>query len=200
MENKGTVQGVGYLNGEKPWKNRQYEYEYELWSGMINRCYGKGKDSEYYTNCSVSENFKDYSYFKSWCNKQTGFKCKDENRGIFHLDKDVLCKGEKIYSEETCCFIPAEINCAVVSPKPINKTLSLPLGVSKRKDRAKFSATLARYGKAKHLGSFTTVEDAEAAWKIAKSLYILELAEKWRARIDVRVYLALVDRAKDLLR
>ena len=45
MENKGTVQGVGYLNGEKPWKNRQYEYEYELWSGMISRCYGKGKDS-----------------------------------------------------------------------------------------------------------------------------------------------------------
>lgn len=198
MNNKRTVYGVGYLNGEKPWQNRQYEYEYELWSGMLSRCYGGGKHSEHYTNCSVSDNFKDYRYFKKWCSKQIGFNCKDENKGIFHLDKDILIKGNKVYSEDTCCFVPAEINCAMVSPKPHNKTLSLPLGVSKRKDRSKFSATLACYGKVKHLGSFMTVEEAETAWKIAKSLHILELAEKWKDRLDTRVYVALVERTNSV--
>ncbi len=198
MDNKRTVQGVGYLNGEKPWKNRQYEYEHELWSSMLNRCYGRGAISKYHNDCSVSDNFKDYSYFKMWCNQQIGFNYRDEKKGLFHLDKDLLSNGARIYSEETCCFIPAEINCALPSPKPLNKTSALPLGVSKRKDRAKFSATLACYGRVKHLGSFTTVEDAEAAWKVAKSLYFLELAEKWKDIVDPRVYSALVERANRL--
>ena len=198
MNNKRTVYGVGYLNGEKPCQNKQYEYEHELWSSMLSRCYGGGKHSEHYANCSASDNFKDYSYFKKWCSKQIGFNCKDENKGIFHLDKDILIKGNKVYSEDTCCFVPAEINCAMVSPKPHNKTLALPLGVSKRKDRAKFSATLACYGRNKHLGSFTTVEEAVDAWKVAKSLYFLELAEKWKDIVDPRVYSALVERANSL--
>ena len=198
MIGKETMCGVGYLNGENPCSKGNCEYEYEIWSSMIQRCYGHGVLSKQYKGCSVSDNFKDYSYFKMWCNQQIGFNYRDEKKGLFHLDKDLLSNDARIYSEETCCFIPAEINCALPSPKPLNKTSALPLGVSKRKDRVKFSATLACYGRNKHLGSFTTVEEAVDAWKVAKSLYFLELAEKWKDIVDPRVYSALVERANSL--
>ena len=198
MIGKETMYGVGYLNGEKPYSKGNCEYEYEIWSSMMQRCYGRGASSKYHNDCSVSDNFKDYSYFKMWCNQQIGFNCRDGKKGLFHLDKDLLSNDARIYSEETCCFIPAEINCALPSPKHLNKTLALPLGVSKRKDRVKFSATLACYGRVKHLGSFITVEEAVNAWKVAKSLYFLELAEKWKDIVDPRVYSALVERANRL--
>lgn len=190
---KPTVAGVGYLNGEKPWKKGQYEYEYLLWSSMLQRCY-KDKGSYTYTHCTVSDNFKDYSFFKKWCVNQVGFSCRDEKHALFHLDKDVLCYDVKIYSEETCCFIPAEINCAITTTKHPNATL--PSGVSK--EGSKFVATLSYYGKIKRIGSFTTIEEAEISWKTAKSAHILELANKWEDKIDIRAYNALINRAKNL--
>lgn len=196
-EKQNTVCGVGYWNKdeEKPWQDGQYEYEYQLWSGLINRCYGK-KPPKAYRGCTVSDEFKNYSYFKIWCRKQVGFNCKDEKKALFHLDKDILSIGNKTYSENTCCFIPSEINCAMVSSSLKNK--ELPTGVSKRKDRDSYSATLACYGKVKHLGSFSTVESAVQAWKIAKSLHILELANKWEGKIDKRVYDALLKISEEL--
>ena len=44
------------------------------------------------------------------CNYQIGFNSLDEEGRCFHLDKDILVKGNKLYSEDTCSFVPAEIN------------------------------------------------------------------------------------------
>ncbi|WP_423172691.1 hypothetical protein, partial [Stenotrophomonas sp. CASM112] len=41
--------------------------------------------------------------------RQVGFGVKG-----FELDKDLLIKGNKVYSENTCIFIPAEINLLLI--------------------------------------------------------------------------------------
>lgn len=33
----------------------------------------------------------------------------------WHLDKDILLKGNKVYSPETCAFVPAKINSLLIS-------------------------------------------------------------------------------------
>lgn len=92
-----------------------YDYEkkdgltkvYRTWCGMIKRCYASNATFRYptYVDCSVSSEFLNFSYFKKWYFKQAG-----SGEANYQFDKDLLVKGNKVYSPDTCCFIPAEIN------------------------------------------------------------------------------------------
>ena len=98
-----TAFGVGVVGDEITKVNSKFLKEYDLWRGMLRRCYDTNlhKNHSTYLNCTVSDNFKHYPFFKGWCSKQIGFG----NEG-WHLDKDILFKGNKVYSEDTCCFVP----------------------------------------------------------------------------------------------
>ena len=103
-----TVLGVGIVGDKYDCKiNGNHVKEYQLWVDMLKRCYSEKRhlSSPTYKECEVSENFKSYEYFYEWCNEQIGF----DNEG-WHLDKDLLIKGNKVYSENTCVFLPLEIN------------------------------------------------------------------------------------------
>ena len=97
--------------------------EYKAWYSMLRRCYDatKGVEFKAYEGCTVSDTFKTYSNFKKWCHSQVGF-----NNIGWHLDKDLLVKGNKVYSPETCCFLPPEINILIVCNKTDRGTL--PIG------------------------------------------------------------------------
>jgi len=107
----------------------------------------------------------------------------------FHLDKDILVKGNKVYSPETCCFVPVEINILLI--KNNSKRGNLPIGVSKNGN--KFQATISKGVIREHLGTFEISEEAFEAYKIAKEVYIKELADKWRGQITEQTYQALIN-------
>ena len=168
--------------------------EYELWKSMLERCYS---DSAYqkkrptYKDCEVSENFKSYEYFYEWCQNQFGFS-NDGNGYPFHLDKDLLVKGNKIYSESTCVFIPSEIN-SLLTKCTASRGKHL-IGVSWHKTRKSFIAMVNKNkGKQEHLGYFSTEIEAFNAYKQAKESFIKEQAEKWKDEIDERAYSALMN-------
>jgi hypothetical protein len=107
------VYGKGFNDRSRPTKvDGKNVKEYELWRQMLNRCYGeKYQDIQpTYKGCNVSDNFLNYAYFYDWCQQQIGFKSIDEKGRSWHLDKDILFTGNKIYSEDTCVFVPREIN------------------------------------------------------------------------------------------
>ena len=81
--------------------------DYKLWKSMLGRCYDEKYSNKYptYKDCTASDNFKYLPYFEEWCHQQIGF-----DQVGWQLDRDLLIKGNKIYSEDTCCFVPAEIN------------------------------------------------------------------------------------------
>ena len=163
--------------------------EYELWQNMLKRCYSNTYKKEYptYIGCEVSENFKSYEYFYEWCNQQVGF----DNDG-WHLDKDLLVKGNKIYSENTCVFIPPEINSVLIKSDKIRG--KHPIGVYWCNTKKVFVAQVSKNkGKSEHLGCFKTEIEAFNAYKTAKEIYIKELANKWEGKIDERAYNALMN-------
>ena len=106
----------------------------------------------------------------------------------WELDKDILIKGNKIYSPETCAFVPAEING--IFTKTNSKRGVYPIGVSLHKE-GRFQAKVLKNKKQAYIGLFDTPEEAFQAYKKAKEEYIKEVADKWKDKIDPRVYEAM---------
>lgn len=81
---------------------------YRKWFAMLTRCYNKNEIRKHpsYAECSVCESWLLFSNFKQWMEQQD-WEGKD-------LDKDLLVKGNKVYSPETCCFISREINTFMI--------------------------------------------------------------------------------------
>ena len=183
-----TTCGFGYIDVEGASIGRHKTKEYQLWNNMINRCYNEALRDKLrsYIDCSVSDEWKYLSKFKEWCNGQIGF----DNEG-WSLDKDILRKGDKIYSPETCCFVPPEINCAL----PISASVrgSLPVGVIHSSNKTRYRARIQRANKWESLGTYDTPEEAFYAYKPVKESHIKSLAEKWKDLIDPKVYEVLMN-------
>ena len=183
------VAGVGYNDGTYPSVNTK---EHALWRSMLARCYTERNLilKPAYRGCSVSENFKHYTYFYEWCNNQKGFKIFDEHNRMFALDKDLLSKGNKTYSEDACIFVPMEINNIIVKSDSLRG--DYPIGVMYDKERDKYQSKMWVDNKPKFLGRFDTVEDAFNKYKVSKESHIKTVAEKWKYLIDYRAYEALI--------
>ena len=185
-----SVFGVGALGAKYSSRvNDVLTKEYVLWCDMLRRCYSDAykKRKPTYEGCEVSDNFKSYEYFYEWCHKQIGFNNKD-----WQLDKDLLIKGNKVYSESTCVFIPQEINKVLVK-REASRGENL-IGVSWNKKASAFVARVNKNkGKREYLGLFNTELEAFNAYKQAKEAFIKEQAEKWKGKIDERAYEALMN-------
>ena len=185
-----SVHGIGVSGTKYPSRvNGVLIKEYGLWSNMLERCYNDvyKKKKPTYESCEVSDNFKSYEYFYEWCNNQFGFNNKD-----WQLDKDLLIKGNKVYSENSCVFIPQEIN-TLLTKREASRGEHL-IGVSWcRRDKAFKARVNKNKGKQEHLGLFKTETEAFNAYKVAKEAFIKEQANGWKGKIDGRAYEALMN-------
>lgn len=182
-----TLYGIGVVGEIVENPNPQREYAYRIWTKMLERCYCEATQHKNptYIGCQVSDCFKNFQHFYSWCSNQTGFYVEG-----FALDKDILVKGNKVYSEDTCCFVPKEINNLLLTSK--RNRGNCVLGVYKINKSEKYRAEVRRNGRGCSLGCFNTEIEAFQAYKEAKEAHIKEIANKWKDQIDNRVYKVLI--------
>ena len=180
-----TIYGMGFIGFGKTWECGEHTLYYRYWLNMFHRCYRKDHPNcRTYESCSVGEGFHSFENFEEWCDRQVGFG----NKG-WHLDKDILLKGNKVYSPEACCFVPQEIN--VLFTKREVARGDYPIGVSRKNKGGGYQVQLSQF-RDKYLGTYATPEEAFLAYKQAKETYIKEVANKWKDQIDPRVYNALM--------
>lgn len=179
------VCGVGYLGTKKdmilaPSKT----VEYFAWHNMISRCYSEDIHSKRptYQDCSVCDEWKCFATFKEWFDNQVYFNG-------WKLDKDILVKGNKVYSPDTCCFVPNEVN--VLFTKRQNCRGELPIGVKYSESRRRYKSSVSRDNNGVFLGYYSTSEEAFQAYKVAKEAWIKEVADNWKDKLDPKVYNAL---------
>ena len=186
-----SVYGVGYV-GVGLYSSKDVRL-YHLWKAMLARCYSevRNKDRSTYEGVTVCEEWLNFQNFASWCDGQEFFNAKDDNGKAYHLDKDILVGGNKKYSPETCCFVPPEINSLLL--KSGRSRSVLPIGVSANKGNKSFVASIKRPPNKTTLSNFKTVEDAFKAYKKLKESHIKEVADKWKSRVDEKVYNALIN-------
>lgn len=159
---------------------------YVTWRGLLERTIGTRYKSKYHTyqDCTVCEEWLVYSNFKRWF-----YESSNGYLDGYHLDKDLIVKGNKHYSPDTCCFLPPEINTAIVKR---SKGKSGIVGVLKNGN--KYEANISKRNKRFYLGIYDTPLDAFNTYKIAKESYLKELAEEYfqEGKITLKVYNALM--------
>lgn len=157
---------------------------HQVWYNMLSRCYNRDRENiSTYNNCFVCDDWLRLSNFASWFY--------EHYIDGWALDKDILIKGNKIYSPETCCFVPQEINSIIT--KHDKKRGDYPIGVYYKNNgwQKKYVAALRINGKRRAIGSFLTAEEAFRAYKEKKEEWIKEVANKWKDKIEYRVYEAM---------
>jgi len=161
--------------------------EYQLWNGMLERCFDEKLKQRQptYEGVTCSKEWLSMTKFIEDVSQMKGFGLSG-----WQLDKDILVKGNKLYSKDTCCFVPHEINSLLI--KCDKARGEYPVGVCFNKRDIKFMAYLNINGKRKYLGYFTAPEEAFQVYKLAKEAYIKVVAHKWKHLLDERVYLALM--------
>jgi hypothetical protein len=177
--------GIGFMGvGDK--NSQTHPKAYQTWVDLFKRCYNTDKAShaESYKSCIVDEFFHNFQNFATWYMAQPF-----HTEVGYQVDKDLLLKGNKVYSPETCCLLPKNLNLSLISNS--QKRGEYPIGVTKHGD--KFTARVSLGGGERiALGLYGTPEEAFSAYKTAKERYLKTLATKWKDQIDTRAYSALI--------
>lgn len=181
-----TVYNIGYL-GEGKYKTREnskHTIQNKYWMNMLNRCYCK----EYKIK---QPTYKNVICCNEWHNFQNFGKWFDENYYTINnermaLDKDILYKGNKIYSPNTCIFVPQRINSLFV--KNNKDRGKYPIGVSYNKSRNKYFVQCSDKKKSNFLGRYETVEEAFNTYKHFKEQYIKQVADEYKDKIPKKLY------------
>lgn len=185
-----SIFGVGYI-GEGKYKtqiNKKITPQFLSWKSMMARCYCENTHQR-------QPSYKDATVSEEWHNFQTFAKWYDENYYSIegeemHLDKDILIKGNKVYSPDTCIFVPRRIN--TIFTNAYRRRGKYPIGVGYYPNSQKMSPYRAMCnngtGRQVSIGSFKTPEEAFASYKKFKEDQIRTLADQYKDYIPIKLY------------
>jgi len=186
-----SVLNIGYL-GEGKYsakKKAKLTLQYIKWAGMLKRCYSKElhiKEPSY-KDCTVCEEWHNLQTFAKW-HDENYYQIEDE---VMCLDKDILTKGNKTYSPDTCIYVPQGIN--LLFTKRDSERGILPIGVCLNKRKVQndnYIAHVSGLGDG-FLGKFKTIEEAFNVYKKHKEQRIKQIADKYKGKIPEKLYDAL---------
>ena len=189
------IYGIGFL-GEGEYKAREngkITKVYDYWKGMLKRCY-----DPYYINRELA--YIDTIVCKEWHNFQNFaewfydnyYECNNER---MELDKDILCKGNKIYSPENCIFVPNRINTLFI--KMLNSSDRNGLIGTQDLNNGKYvwqCGYIDELGERKRArGTCNSEEEAFEAYKTFKENYIKQVADEYEKLIPRELYKAMYE-------
>lgn len=187
----------------KKWKTPTYvggkqTRIYALWSNMHMRASGKNtrqQQHQSYLNCTIAPEWYDYDEFHNWVEEHP-FHATKEYGKFYNLDKDLLCKGNKVYSSDMCEFIPFTINVFLTYRKSTKS--ELPVGVYKNFNKYEASISNPFQKKSEYLGLYQSPEEAFHVYKLRKEEFARMLGEKYRGYVTEPVYETLLNYKIDI--
>lgn len=175
------VCGKGYI-GEGKFsyqENLVINKVYDIWKIMLSRCYDelqRGHNMAY-EDCEVCEEWHNLQNFGKWY-EDNYYNVGDGKR--MHIDKDIIIKGNRIYSPETCLLVPQRINM-IFMKKNRKVDPDLPQGI-----RRCVGGFMVSYN-TEYLGIFTELNDAIDVYLKAKRLHIKEVVEDYGDSLPEKV-------------
>lgn len=153
--------------------------EFNIWYRMLERCYDpKLQEREpTYKGCKVEDYFLNFQHMGEWI-ENNYYEIPGE---VMCLDKDILHKGNKIYSRDTCIFVPERIN--LLFTKRDKYRGDSPIGVNPKSSGNYHASCSNGYGKLIHLGTYLTKEEAFQMYKEYKEKVIKEVIDSYKGKI-----------------
>lgn len=151
-----------------------------LWNNVNNRCRkGSAQQRNKINYSEASNEFLNYDHFTDWCQDQYGYLEKNPNGTFWSLDKDILFHNNKVYSPETCMFVPQVVNNLLVASDLCRGDLPVGVCLHVQGKCVKFMAGCRKRDGSNYIGVFYTPEEAHRAWQKAK------IARLWEEANDV---------------
>lgn len=175
--NLPTVYNKGYL-GNKENTIVLKSLAYSMWHGMLRRCYNNEEKFKAYKGCEVCEEWLNFQNFKIWFDKNY-WECGNER---MCLDKDIMTKGNKIYSPNTCLIVPQKIN--VIFVRNYIRNRDYPNGVYKCGKGLSYTLFQDNKRITKYIAQITqdNINFAFNEYKKTKEHYIKQVADLYKAK------------------
>ena len=185
------VFGKGYI-GVGKYKTKENGKQtkcYDTWHDMLRRCYEPKYQEKYptYKDCEVCTEWHNFQIFAEWFDDNY-YEIPNESMA---LDKDILVKGNKIYSRDKCIFVPERINLLFV--KSDNSRGNNPIGADQLPSGNYRVRCSNGYGKRICLGTYSTKEEAFQVYKQYKEKVIKETINSYDGIIPEPHYSRLRD-------
>ncbi|MDU5207920.1 MAG: hypothetical protein E6182_18340 [Clostridioides difficile] len=186
-----SVYSAGIIGLEKTLDGEgKHLKSYEIWHNMLQRCYDERYKEKHptYKECTVCDEWKFYKNFKDWY-EENYYEMDNQH---MTLDKDILAKENKIYSPETCVFVPQNINSLFT--KSDAKRGEYPIGVDWHKANQVYQTRCRVFNvktlknNSKYLGCYNTPQEAFNAYKKTKEENIKQVADYYKDRIPSKLY------------
>lgn len=186
IHNPFSPNKVGGMFGQGKYNCINSSKVHNIWYRLLERVFHweRSVRNKSYEGCSVCEEWMNFQVFAEWYYSQKGSDMD------WHLEKDLLVRGNKHYSPETCVLVPQDVNMFLTKRKSCGTTW---IGASSRGKTGRYWSQFTRGTKGVCLGSFATGLEAHLAYKAAKEEYARALAEKYKDVLDERAYLALLN-------
>lgn len=151
--------------------------EYDTWRGILRRCFDNNRKSlqPTYKDVTCCDEWLLFENFYDWLHSQENLQ-KWLNGDKWAIDKDILVKGNKVYSPNTCCLVPKNVNNLFI--KGQNVRGKYPIGVGKQYKNYTAKCQNPFTGKTEPLGTYETIENAFLAYKSRKESYIKQVAQE----------------------
>jgi hypothetical protein len=166
-----SMYGVGFIGVGKheTTLNRKRTKHCKTWINMFKRCCSESyhESNQEYIGCSVHPDWHNFQNFAKWFD--------DNYIDGYQLDKDILIKGNKVYSPDTCRMIPKSLNTLLTDCAATRG--DYPQGVCQH--QGGFVAQLSKRGVRFYIGCFNTPELAYEAYKSAKEQHVKDEALRY---------------------
>lgn len=180
--------GHGYIGDGIAPLDAKNKTPFKIWLNLLKRCYDYKlyEKQPTYVNCTMCDEWHNYNTFYKWY-EENYYEIPGER---MCLDKDILIKGNKVYSSESCVFTPQSINNLFLKREAGRG--EYPIGVSYNKTNGKFRVSCNNeYKESVDLGSFNNPIDAFNEYKRFKELTIKKKADLYKDIIPKKLYDAL---------
>jgi len=155
---------VGFI-GEGKYNSTNSRKIYKTWSSMIERVYGKNLPT--YKDVTVCEEWHNFQNFAKWFEENYNY----ETMKDWYLDKDLLSEKTKIYSSDTCCFLPPAINSLI-------GFIHSDLTIKELKNR--YYIRVMVDGNRRSFGGFSTKEEAFERYLTERKLQASIILDKYK--------------------